>query len=137
MIETVLPDLPRQLKRREADFGIQLRRWIEKHPLPASGPLELKQSTLNSIPFSCIEPQQIAWLKGAKSAKGVLIRNMGGSGEPDYSYYRNAPAWVVIRYPSSFHVIDIEAFLMEKERSGRKSLTYLRAKAISTWDVEY
>lgn len=130
-----LPDLPKQLERREAQFGIELRRWIEKNKIQ-SCPLEIKRTMTTNILFSCLPAEQIAFLLAAKSDKGILIRVTGTGGEPDYAYYRKAPARVVIRYPKSFHVIDIETFLMEKKRSIRKSLTENRARELSTWSVD-
>lgn len=126
-----LPDLPKQIKKREADFGIKLRRWLEQQPQQTCV-YEIKQSGINSISFSCLEPAQITYLLMIKKDKeGVLIRNPGGKGEPDYSYFRYAPAWVVVRFPKLFCVIDIDAFLNEKASSKRKSLTTERASAIA------
>ena len=72
-----------------------------------------------------------------KSKKGTLIRVQGTAGEPDYVYLRNAPAYVVIYFAKSktFHLIDVEAFLSEKTRSKRKSLTSVRASEISVVSV--
>ncbi len=135
-MSTKLPDLPKQLDRREAQFGIELRRWIEKNKIQ-SCPLEIKRTMTTSLPYSALPPEQIAFLVAAKSDRGVLIRVTGISGEPDYAYYRKAPARVVIRYPKSFHIIDIETFLMEKKRSKRLSLTESRARELSTWSVDF
>ncbi len=134
MIEK-LPDLPRQLDKREAAFGVQLRHWLEKNKLQ-SCPIEIKRTTTTNILFSCLPNEQIAWLMAAKSDEGALIRVIGVTGEPDYAWYRNAPARVVVRYSKSFHIIDIEAFLLEKKRSKRRSLTTERARAISIWSVD-
>lgn len=131
-----LPDLPKQLEKREAAFGIELHRWTEKNKIQ-SCPLEIKRTNTSSIPFSCLEDVQIPWLLKAKSDKGVLIRVIGMNGEPDYAFYRKAPARIVIRYPRSFHVIDIETFLLEKKRSVRRSLTEGRARELSTWSVDF
>lgn len=131
---SVLPDLPKQIKKREAGFGIKLRRWLEEHG-GESCVFELKQTTTRSISFSCVKEKQIPWLLQAKGKKGILLKNPGGEGQPDYSYHRLSPAWVVIRYPQSFYVIDIDAFLYEKKTSDRKSLTQGRASQIATWAV--
>lgn len=131
----MLPDLPKQIIKGEAKFGIELRRWIEKNKIQ-SCPLEIKRTMVTSIPFSCVSAEQVAFLLSAKSDKGILIRVTGTGGEPDYAYYRKAPARVVIRYPHSFHIIDIEAFLAEKKRSKRHSLTESKARELSTWSVD-
>ena len=123
------------MKQREADFGVLLRHFF------ATGKqrtclIEIKQTTTGSLPFNCFEPGQVAYLQAAKSTKGVLIRNSGGMSVPDYSYYRNEPAYVGVRYPKSFHLIDIDTFLMEQQRSKRKSLTEARAAELSTISVK-
>lgn len=115
---------------REAKFGLLFRHWLKQNPM-LSGAFELKQTTTNSISFSCVEDHQLDYLMAIKGPRGVLIRVQGTNGEPDYNYYRNAYAWVVIRYPHAFHIIDVEAFIIEKKRSKRKSLTSGRAKEIA------
>lgn len=122
------------MKHREADFGVLLRHFFATG-IQRTCLIEIKQSTTNSLPFDCFEPGQIAYLQAAKSKKGVLIRNQGGMGVPDYSYYRNEPAYVGVRYPTAFFLIDIDTFLMEQKKSHRKSLTALRAAEISTISV--
>ncbi len=130
----MLPNLPKKNKHREADFGTKVfRPWILNNPPKISGTYELKITSTDSIPFSCLEDLQadasmtVKWGK-----KGYLIRNaMGTPGAPDYSYYINSPAYVVIKYPDFFCLIDIETFLEEKKRSKRKSLTSERAKQIA------
>lgn len=127
----MLPDLPRILKKREADFGILLRHWLKANPTFSTA-YELKQTSGTSIPFSCLEEHQAIYLQAIKSNQGTLIRVQGVSGEPDYIYLRNCPASVVIKFPREFSIIDIDTFLMEKKRSKRKSLTVARAREIST-----
>lgn len=123
------------MKKREASFGILFRHWIKANPM-FSCALEDKQSTTNSIPFSCLAQAQIDWAMAISSDKGALIRVIGSSGEPDYIWCRNMPAYVVIRFPREFHLISIGTFVLEKERSKRKSLTTERAKEISTRTVK-
>ncbi len=129
-----LPDLPRMLNKREAAFGLRLGKWLQDNPRFTCF-FETKQTTTSSIPFSCLAPEQIAWLLAIKGPKGVLIRIIGSTGQPDYVYARNCPANVVIRFPKSFHLIDIENFLREKKQSKRRSLTESRAREISIVSV--
>lgn len=133
-MNAILPELPKQHKKREADFGILLRKWLKTHK-GKSAPFELKQTQTNSLPFKALKPEQRAWLVKAKSDEGILIRNMGGRGEPDYSFYRLSPAWVVVRYPKEFHVIDISIFLHE-EGLGRASLAVERAQILSAYSAK-
>lgn len=131
-----LPDLPKFNKKSEADFGLKFRKWWQAKGMNA--PYELKDSRgKNSIPFSAVTAEQIAIALGAKSSKGVLIRiEKGTVGAPDYVGFRNSPYWFVFRYPKSVEIIDAEVFVMEKERSKRKSLTSERAAAISSISVK-
>ncbi len=132
-----MPDLPKQNKTKEADFGVYLKNWVEKNPLSFSCSLELKQVTeTDSIPFSCVEPKQIAYAQKISSNKGCWIRVVGLDGQPDYVWLINSPAYIVIKYPKQFSFITIGTFLMEKERSKRKSLTSTRAEEISVKTVK-
>lgn len=123
------------MKKREADFGILFRHWLRANPM-FSAAFELKQTTKDCIPFSSVEEHQLLYLAAIRSNKGTLIRVQGTGGEPDYIYLRNSPAYVVFKYPKSFHIIGIEAFILEKGRSKRKSLTEARAKEISIKSVK-
>lgn len=129
---TALPNLPKQIRGSEAGFGIEFRRWWEKHPL--QGNFELKHTKgANSLPFAAVEPDQVIMGNAAYSRKGTLVRvTVGTPGAPDYIGQKNQITWIVIRYPTAFYVISLEAFLMEKKRSTRKSLTAQRAEAICT-----
>lgn len=126
-----LPELPRTVKQKEAKFGLTFLKWITENPRHTAG-FELKQTTTNSISFSCVSDEQLAYLRAIKSDKGVLIRVQGVNGEPDYVYLRNEPAYIVIKYPKFFCLIDPDTFLLEKSRSSRKSLTSSRAVDIAT-----
>ena len=122
------------MKNRESSFGTLFRHWILANPPKLSGTYELKQTTTDSIPFSCLEDHQIDASMTVKwGKKGYLIRNESGTvGSPDFSYYKNAPAYIVIKYPLGFVIIDIETFTEEKKRSvKRKSLTWDRACIIA------
>lgn len=113
----------------ESKFALLFRHWLRANPGMTSA-YELKQTERGSIPFSCLEEHQADYLQAIKSDKGVLIRVLGTNGEPDYVYLRNCPACVVVKYPGSFCVIDIGAWLLEKSKSPRKSLTEARAGEI-------
>lgn len=126
----MLPSLPKQIKKREADFGLVFRTWIAKHPQVSSA-WELKQTTTDSISFSCVAERQLQWLSAIHSEKGALIRVQGNNGEPDYVYLRNAPAHIFIKFPKVWCAITISTWILEKERSKRKSLTVDRAKEIA------
>jgi hypothetical protein len=131
-----MPPLTKQNKKKEADFGVYLKNWVEKNPLSIPCSLELKQETSKeSIPFSCLSDKQIAYANKISSNKGCWVRVVGLDGQPDYIWMINSPAYIVIKYPKVFVFITIGTFLMEKERSKRKSLTVDRALEISVKSV--
>ncbi len=121
--------------KKEADFSIVFRHWIKANP-QYSCALEMKQTSGDSIPFSCVEQHQLDYGMAIRSKKGTLIRVQGGNGEPDYIYLRNTPSYIVIKYPGEFHIISVDTFILEKERSKRKSLTSKRAREISIKSVK-
>jgi len=127
-----LPDLPKQNKHKEADFGLKFRKWIDENPM-ASSSFELKDTRgKDYFNFEELGDDQINHALRNKGKKGNLMRiTVGTVGAPDYVYLRNAYAFVVIKYPRFFCLIEIETFLLEKKRSKRKSLTSVRAKEIA------
>lgn len=127
----MLPDLPQRNRKKEADFGVWLKNYTEKHPFLITTGIECKQTEKDSIPFSVVTSQQVAFGMAAKSSKGVWIRVQGLSGEQDYIFLVNSPSHVVIRFKKVVCWIDIETFVLERDRSKRKSLTVDRAMAIS------
>lgn len=128
-----LPELPKQIKKREADFGVQLRDWIMKNPRRISCTIETKHTRgKNYLPFDAVKPDQVDFaLRVNNSKTGVLVRVQGNKGEADYNYLYKEPAYIVIKYPRCFVFIDIETFLLEKKRSKTKSLAVARAKDIA------
>lgn len=132
----MMPPLPKQNKKLEADFGIKLKAYIEKNPFKISTGIELKQTETDSIPFSAVEPQQVAHGLRTKSDKGVWIRVQGTNGEQDYIWLVNTPSYVAIKFKSGTCFIDIETFVLERDRSKRKSLTWERAKEIALREVK-
>lgn len=127
-----LPELPRQNKASEADFGVRFRCWWERTKLP--GNFELKHVRARaSLPFSDVKAQQIAVGNMASSEKGVLLRVSAGTvGAPDYIGQVTQPVWIVISYPRFFCVIALAAFLEERDSGRSRSLSPERAQAIAT-----
>ena len=118
--------------QRESKFSILFRHWIKANKM-LTCTFEMKDSRgKDSIPFSEVKQAQIDWGLAVNSDKGVLIRIQAiAEGMPDYAYFRNEPAYFICKYPKSFSIISVGTFLLEKERSKRKSLTELRASEIS------
>jgi len=126
--------------KKEAKFAILFRHWLKANPIRISCTLEIKDTRgRKSLPFCELKEDQINWGMAIKSKKGVLMRNQGGHGEPDYTYHFNEPAFVVINYTGlGFVIIDIETFVMERDRNTKvKSLTWQRACDIAIIEEHY
>lgn len=121
------------MKKREANFTIVFRHWLKSNPLNGSAAFELKQTTSDSFAFRDVQPHQIDALLAAKN-DALLYKapdDTRGHKPFDLFYLHCANAYVVIKYPRLFCVIDIEKFVLESQVSKRKSLTRERAKEIS------
>lgn len=133
---SILPELPKQHKKKEADFGVRLKKWFEDNALTRiTSAIEIKQTETDSIPFSCVSDKQTAFALRIQSDKGVWIRVQGTNGEPDYIWLKEELSLITIKFPKSFHLIPINNFLHEKETSKRKSLTEKRASEIAIKSV--
>ena len=122
-----LPNLPRLHQKKEADFGVTFRHWIEGQMPEGSQSFELKHTRgRDYLPLKEVKPEQIAYGMRIKRT-GELIRVQGTRGEPDYIWIKG-PAWIVIRYPKAFVIIDVDVFSNEKTAS----LTFTRACQIAT-----
>lgn len=115
------------------------RHWLRQNPMN-NAVFELKQTKTNSLPFDAVKEHQINALLACSSPVGFLYKiadDSSVSAKPfDMFYYRNADAYVVIKYPKSFSIISISNFLLEKSGSKKRSLTELRAKEISAISVD-
>ena len=134
-----LPELPKQKKNQEATFGSQLVDHVAKMKKPFfefSVWQELKVADDKGVfYFTQLEPHQVLRCQQIKNS-GMFVRIVdarvsGKSGIPDYVWVYKQPCYIVIRYPKSWCFIDIDTFVLEKERSKKKSMTEDRAQAIS------
>lgn len=127
------------MKHQESKAGLLFRHWCRANSKRLfSGSYEMKDSRgKDSIAFSEIKPEQIEHALANKGNRGNLTRIMGGTtGAADYHFLRNALACVVIKYPKSMEIIDVETLELERARHKRKSLTSERAKAISLISIK-
>lgn len=116
---------------RESKSAVLFRHWLRANP-QSSGSYEMKDSRGKySISFSEFKDHQLNYGLAIKRDRGAFIRVIGSNGEPDYVYLRNSPAWVVVRFPESFEIIDVEDLMLEKDRGIMKSLSHERARAIA------
>ena len=134
----MLPPLPTTTKKGEADFGVQLVQYVSKlqEPFfPYSCKIEIKQTTNNTFYFKQLDDLQVLKLQKIKH-EGLLIRiteatSNGTHGIPDYDWVYKQPAYVGIKYDKSWCFIDIDTFILERDRSKKKSMTESRACEIS------
>src|ERR1035437_6369589 len=97
-----LPNLPEQHKTKEADFGVQLKAYFEKHKPETCG-IETKHTRgKDSLPFSEVKPEQIVFANNASGDKGAWIRTLGMNGEQDYVWLKNEISFIVIKYPKFY-----------------------------------
>lgn len=133
----MLPELPKQNKRKESDFCEVFRKWWEKNKKRISrGSYELKDTRgKNYLSYSEITNEQFNSGMANKSHEGNLIRVINGTpGTGDFILLKDSYAYVVVRFPKKFFIIDIETLLMERNKK-RKSLTYERALDIAVISV--
>lgn len=130
------------MKKREADFTILFRHWLKAHHVlfgPAA--FELKQTCSKALSFDSVALHQLDGLEAVRTAStGFLYKAPDDSRsiKPfDLFYLKHSEAYVVIKYPDFFCVIDAGKFQYEKLISDRKSLTSDRARAISMITVPF
>jgi len=121
----MLPELPKQNKKKEADFGVIFRKWWNEHKM--LGTFEIKDTRGRSL-FQLRELHEKQRIIGRlSSGDGVLIRvTLGTSGAGDYIGLIKFPTWVVIKYPTEFYIIPLLTLL----QVNTKSLTEKRAREL-------
>jgi hypothetical protein len=131
---STLPNLPTKHNKPEAHFGEQLVKHVSNLKEPFFNYpcwIEIKETTDNVFYYRQLEELQVSKLLKIKN-EGLLIRiteasSNGSHGIPDYAWTYKQPAYVGIRYAKSWCFIDIETFVMERDRSKKKSLSESRA----------
>jgi len=121
------------MQNKESKFGLRVRAWLMANPQYACA-IETKDTRDKDLFYFRewgIEQEQNAEAI-MHGKKGVLIRTDGVKGLPDYVYLKNTVYFVTIKYPKGFVFISADAMKWEMENSKRKSLTWERAKDIST-----
>lgn len=106
--------------KHEANFGLIFRSWFKKrHKQFESCTFEHKDTRgKKSFALSEWKQAQRDHAEACTSDRGNLLRFQSGTvGMPDYGYYRNAYAYVVIKYPKAFYIINAMDLLKHKSRS--------------------
>lgn len=121
------------MKKHEQKFQTEFNTWL-KNVYKRTGAYELKHTRGKPcLPFSEVQDHQIRALQVVN--RGVLaykIPDDSMSYKPfDCVSLAGEPAHIVIRYPDFFCLIPVETFVLENNRSKRRSLTASRAKDIA------
>lgn len=122
------------MKKQETKSSIIFRHWFKVHSKEfKSCSFEMKDTRgKNTFTLKELKEEQINHALANKSDRGNLTRVASGTvGSGDYHFYRNADAYVVIKYPLGFVVVDIDKFLNEK-----KGINWQRAKEIATHIID-
>lgn len=121
--------------KREAKFTVLFRHWLRYSHIEVAA-FELKQTTTDSIAFDAVKQHQVDALLAVRNDRFIYkIADDSRGVKPYDMFIISGPAYVVIRYPDFFCVIDINVFVEEKKRSMRKSLTSARAREIAEYTV--
>lgn len=126
---TSLPELKKVRLHREADFGLEIRKWIEK-VRPLNSCLELKTSRgKDRFYFTEISDAQFHHAMKIEG-KGDLIRVASGTiGAPDYIWLKETDYYFAIDFPQGFTLVRLGAILEERKKSA--SMTFERAEKIA------
>ena len=117
--------------KREAKFNTTFNHWL-KNVYKKTGAFELKQTKSDSLPFSDVKPHQIEALQAVRHNTFVYkIPDLGLQNPFDCFCLTEQPAYVVVKYPKFFCLISVDSFVLESQKSKRKSLTSARAKDIA------
>lgn len=122
----------------ESKFTILFRHWLRANPLDSSAAFELKVTDTNRLSFAAVQEHQLDSLVAVKH-RSVLYKAPDDSRQTkpfDLFYLNCEQAYVVIKYPNSFHIIDVEDFIYEKANSEERSLTSERAREIATYNID-
>lgn len=129
-----MPPLPRILKKKEANWTTShFKPWCE-NVYKKTFSFEVKHTKgKDYLNFNEVQPHQIERLLTTRHGTFYFkIPDMGDKNPLDGVCLTEQPAYVVIKYERFFCLIGIDTFLLEKERSKRRSLTAERACSIAT-----
>jgi len=116
--------------KQESDFGLIFRAWMKANKRKfESAVFELKDTRGKTyFPLSEWQEAQRTHALACKADTGNLMRfSSGTTGMPDYGFYRNAYAYVVICFPKAFYVIDADDLAKHPGRSLKETDAWLIA----------
>lgn len=110
--------------KHEANFGLLFRSWFRANKKKFDSSIFELKDTRGKPNFGLSEwkEDQRDHALACKSDEGNLMRfSSGTTGMPDYGFYRNAYAYVVIKYPKAFYVIDADDLIKHPGRSLKEA----------------
>ncbi len=140
-VDFILRNLKKKImQKREANFGLLFRHWHKANirRMPYHFNFELKQTTKDSISFSDVQEHQIEFLLAGQNGNGLMYKipdDSRGIKPFDGFFCSNIPGYIIIKFPKYFEIISVSTFVLERDRSKRKSLTSSRAREISVISV--
>lgn len=114
----------RRYMQKEADFSLVFKSWFRANKKKFDSCVFEIKHTRGAATFNVKEwkEEQRDHALACKSDDGNLMRfSSGTTGMPDYGFYRNAYAYVVIKYPKAFYVIDADDLNAWKLKSLKES----------------
>jgi hypothetical protein len=121
---------------RESIFQTEFLKWIKYQSKLKTAVFELKLTKGISLPFDAVLPHQLDSLLNAKHRKlGYKIPDDSVGYKPFDSFVvSKVPAYIVVRFykrgDKKFYMIDVDDWVLESEKSKRKSITEERAAEI-------
>ena len=116
--------------KHEANFGLTFRSWFRANKKKFDSSVFELKDTRGSATFNVKEwkEEQRDHALACKSDEGNLMRfSSGTTGMPDYGFYRNAYAYVVIKYPKAFYVIDADDLMEHPHKTLKETDAWLIA----------
>lgn len=110
--------------KHEANFGLLFRSWFRANKRKFDSAVFELKDTRGKPNFGLSEwkEEQRTHALACKSDEGNLMRfSSGTTGMPDYGFYRNAYAYVVIRFPRAFYVIDADDLINHPGKSLKEA----------------
>lgn len=110
--------------KHEANFGLLFRSWFRANKKKFDSSIFELKDTRGSAVFNLKEwkEEQRTHALACKSDEGNLMRFSSGTiGMSDYGFYRNVYAYVVIKYPKAFYVIDADDLIAHKGKSLKET----------------
>jgi len=108
------------MQKHEANFGLTFRSWFRANKKQFENSVFELKDTRGGVVFRLSEwkEEQRNHALACSSDEGDLLRFSSGTpGMADYGFYRNAYAYIVIKYPKAFYIINAYDLLNHPKKS--------------------